>query len=107
MGYWRIRVVNYDLDDYYTNLALKYFEHDISMICSQDQWQVIGYTPEDLAQEMRFVLWRQLPKTWNPKKSGLRTWSIKVMKDRIRDLKKESGRHKRKIHYYTTELKDN
>ena len=105
--YWTITKIDFkiDYDEYYSMLAMRVFEHDISLICSQDQWQVKGYTPEDLAQEVRLQLWRKLP-LYNPTKASLRTWANRVIKNRIRNLMKASGRQKREIQFYLTELKE-
>lgn len=67
----------------YTKEALKLLERDI--LYFSHKYKINGFPCEDIAQELRFQVWRKLGK-YNPKRAGLRTWSNVVMYNRIQDL---------------------
>lgn len=90
-------------ENYYSTLAMKVFEWDISLMCRL--YKIRGYEADDLAQELRLQLWRKLP-LYDPTKSGLRTWAVKVMKNKIKDLYRYSKYNKREIQYHTIEHKE-
>lgn len=76
-------------------------EYDVSYLC-RTYW-IVGYDQDDLAQELRFHVWRKLPK-YNPLKSKFRTFAKRVMTNRIRDLVRASHRQKREIVHNLTSL---
>ena len=78
-------------------------EKDIAYIC-QTYW-IKGYDKEDLAQELRFHLWKKLY-LYNPTKSRFRTWAKEVMMNRLRNLTIASHREKREIQHNLTSLEN-
>lgn len=47
--------------------------------------KIHGYTCDDLAQELRLHIWKNLHK-YNPYKSNLKTWANNVMRNKLIDL---------------------
>lgn len=74
--------------------AMNYLEKMI--VCESSDSHIPFSYPEDVAQEIRLVLWANLI-MFNPQKSSLGTWAKKVAKNKIKDLyKKETQTQKRK-----------
>lgn len=72
---------------------------EFDVIYLSNRFRVKGYTKEDIAQELRLKLWEALP-CYNPEKTGMRTWSRTVMRNHLKNLKRNVERHKRKVLYY-------
>lgn len=72
----------------YSNNALQDLEHDISYWCSR--YYVPGYEVEDLEQECRMSLWKAFPKFNTDKGVYVRTWANHVIKNRLRELLRNS-----------------
>jgi DNA-directed RNA polymerase specialized sigma24 family protein len=68
---WRIPVLN-ELEKY--------------IVYESCQNKIYGLEPDDIAQELRVLLWNKLP-TWQGR-SNVRTWANKVMKNKIKDIRK-------------------
>jgi RNA polymerase sigma factor (sigma-70 family) len=81
----------------YSLLFMQIAEFDV--IYLSNRFRVKGYTKEDIAQELRLKLWEALP-YYNPEKTGMRTWSRTVMRNHLKNLKRNVERHKRKVLYY-------
>lgn len=76
------RLKNYP-EGNYSCQALALLEPDISRMVAQ--FHIRGLTADDLAQELRFQLWRKIEK-YHPEKAGIRTWGVRVMRNYITDL---------------------
>jgi len=72
----------------YSNRALDDLEHDISYWCSR--YWIPGYEKEDLEQECRMAIWKAYNKYNTLQGTALRTWSNMVVKNRLRELLRNS-----------------
>jgi DNA-directed RNA polymerase specialized sigma24 family protein len=70
-------------DDTFTGLFLEMIEPYIKTFSYQ--YKIPGLYSDDIAQELRFFVWRKIDK-YNPMLSSPKTWSVRVMKNRIYDL---------------------
>ena len=76
--------------------ALQKLEYVI--VCKAMKANIYHHTAEDLAQELRILLWENLP-TFNRGKASLATWANRVMENRLKDIyKTECLTQKRKNH---------
>jgi DNA-directed RNA polymerase specialized sigma24 family protein len=76
--------------------AMQQLEYVI--VCKASKANIHHYTAEDLAQELRILLWESLP-TYNPQKASLATWANMVMENRLKNIyKAECQTQKRKNH---------
>lgn len=67
----------------YRDLALVVID---PVICAKAaKYQIKGYDPDDLAQELRIHLLRKVVQ-YDPNKAGFKTWANKVLNNRLRDL---------------------
>jgi len=89
----------------YTLRVLNYLEPYIIYISAQNKYKFQLMDINDLAQELRLETWKRLSR-YNPRKSSLRTWINKILKDKIKNLIRDNWRHKRVIQYYLSDLKD-
>lgn len=89
-------LLEYRQDGGYSVKIMQLLEPEIKKICKQDKYQVHGYGPDDLAQELRFHLWNKIP-LYDPKKGSIKTWAYKTMNRRVKDLKVASCADKRLI----------
>jgi len=78
----------------YSLLAMQIAEYDIIYLASR--FHIKGHTREDIAQELRLKIWQALP-YYDPNVCGMRTWARKVLKNHLKNLKRDIERHKRKI----------
>jgi DNA-directed RNA polymerase specialized sigma24 family protein len=72
--------------------AMDELEKMISLFVKNNS--ISGFDDDDLAQELRIHLWNRLP-SYDPTKSGLRTWSKHLLDRKIIDLYRFSQRKKR------------
>lgn len=84
-------------------LAMQCLEKDI--IGKSYTYKVWGMCPEEVAQELRLKMWITLPK-YNPERSSVRTFSIRVMNNFIRDLNRKQMADKRKINNFVSCLEE-
>jgi DNA-directed RNA polymerase specialized sigma24 family protein len=70
------------------------------------RYKIPTYTPEDIAQELRFYLWRKLPQ-YNPQRASLETWVNLILRRQIYKLDIANRAQKRIIQHHLCELKDN
>jgi RNA polymerase sigma factor (sigma-70 family) len=76
--------------------ALQKLEHAI--VCKAAKANIHHHTADDLAQELRILLWNNLP-SFNREKSSLATWANRVMENSLKDIyKTECMTQKRKNH---------
>ena len=85
-------------------MVMDHLEHDIKYICRNHG--VKGYDQNDLAQELRFELLKRIP-NYDCYRAGIRTWANKIMRNKIKNLVRDSNRAKRKIQYYINPLSEN
>lgn len=81
---WVVRVKGYqetpeelfmrNMENYVINCAKRYY--------------IDGYDSDDVAQELRMHLWRQLPK-YDPTRGKIETWGRRVLENKARDLYKK------------------
>ena len=90
-------------DDDYTSKFLNAMEYDI--VCEACRHKIVGYEPDDIAQELRFRLFTQIGK-YNPDMAGFRTWALRVIKNHILNLNTATKFHKRKINSNLIPLDD-
>jgi RNA polymerase sigma factor (sigma-70 family) len=95
--------VEYREDGGYSTMIMKLIEPEIRKICKQDDYQVVGLTPDDLAQELRLELWKRIPR-YQAETASIKTWAYRVLNDKIRNLKRDSARHKRMVQYFVSPL---
>jgi RNA polymerase sigma factor (sigma-70 family) len=88
--------IEYPGDDY-TSRFMALMERDI--INLSFKYKIIGYQPWDITQELRFELWKRIPK-YNPELSGIRTWAWKVLNNKLKNLNRDTMAQKRVIHYF-------
>lgn len=75
--------MNYSLN------ALEDLEHDIDYWCSR--YWIPGYEKEDLKQECRMSIWKAYDGKYNHLRgTQLRTWSNMVIKNRLKELLRNS-----------------
>lgn len=87
-------------------MIMQALEPVIRSLCKQDKNQVPGYTHDDLAQELRLHLWRYIPK-YNPVAAALNTWGYMVLNRKIKNLKRDSFRIKRRVQYCLNDVGNN
>lgn len=76
------------------NEALDFASYEADVIAKSKKSFIPGYEWEDIAQELRIALWKKLQK-FSPQKASSRTYAQLIMRSKIRDLVKFSGRKKR------------
>jgi RNA polymerase sigma factor (sigma-70 family) len=86
--------VDYDID-LWSEWSIKLLEGDISYLCSL--YNIRGYEQEDLQQECRIKIWKNLHQYDVDYGTSFRTWSSKVIRNQLRDLLKYSFYDKRRI----------
>lgn len=69
--------------------ALEHLEKDI-LYCAR-RYRIIGMDIEDIVQELRYHLLRKLDR-FDRTKSRLRTWAMRVMRNRLIDIHQSSER---------------
>lgn len=74
------------------------------IVCESCQNKIYGYEPDDLAQELRILLWNKL-NTWQGK-SSLRTWANQVMKNRLKNIARAVTKTQKRKDYLCGELTD-
>lgn len=79
------------------------FENDI--LAKAKTYKIPGMDWEDVAQELRLAVWRARDK-FNPKLAGARTFVVKVIINRLRDLARTAGRKKRYLDNNTSSLEE-
>lgn len=87
----------------YSELALKLIEGDIRWVARQ--YSVPGYDLDDLQQELRLIIWAGLTK-YNPALVSFRTWANVVMRNRLRELLRNSLYDCRKVAHFSYQVKD-
>jgi RNA polymerase sigma factor (sigma-70 family) len=70
------------------------YENDIR--AKAKSYFIPGMDWEDIAQELRLVLWLNLHK-FKPKRASERTFANRIMENKIKDLAKSANRKKRWI----------
>ena len=71
---------------------------EYTVVCKAAKANIHHHTAEDLAQELRILLWNSLP-TYNKGKASLATWANLVMENRLKNIyKAECQTQKRKNH---------
>jgi RNA polymerase sigma factor (sigma-70 family) len=83
-------------------LAMNYLEK--YLICESYQNRIYGYEPDDLAQELRILLWNKLD-TWQGR-SNLRTWANKVMKNRLKNIARAVTKTQKRKDYLCSPLEE-
>lgn len=69
------------------------YEEDI--VAKAKTTYVPGMDWEDIAQELRIILWRKLPKYKKSKRCSEKTFAQRIMSNRIKDLIRSANRDKR------------
>jgi len=101
-----IRIKWFVTDMPFLEAAMSVAEYDIFQLALKYQTFIPGYTAEDIAQELRFELWKKLPK-YNPTgTASLRTWTLVVLRYKIYRLRRDSKRYKRVVHHSTCPFED-
>lgn len=78
------------------------YERDI--IAKAKSSNIPGFDWEDIAQELRVILWQKLEKFDPNKGAKEKTFAQRIMKNRILDLARYANRQKRKIDSYHLSL---
>ena len=97
----RIIKIEWSNNNSYAYRAMELLEPHIISSCFQ--YQFGNYDINDMAQELRLRLWQQL-RNYNPQRASLRTWGNIVIKNKIKNIKRDSFRHKRLIQYFLSDL---
>lgn len=84
--------MDYD-NEIYTELAMKLLEGDIRFIASR--YHIPGYDQDDLRQELRMLMWKQIPKFDHTRGVLMRTWASTLMRNRLKNMSRESQAKKR------------
>jgi RNA polymerase sigma factor (sigma-70 family) len=93
-----IKIKWFVTDGSFEESAMMIAEYDIFQLALR--YKIPNYDPEDIAQELRWELWKALP-NYDPKKAGLRTFVNLVCRRRLYKLIRGAQTHKRVIHYNT------
>lgn len=80
--------------DSYSERALALLEKDVCYL-AHNNWGY-GMEPADVAQELRFHLWRKLH-TYHPGKAELRTWAQSIMRRKLIDMSQAPNRSRREL----------
>ena len=103
VGVGEIRIRWFITDMPFMEAAMSVAEWDVFQLAIR--YKIKGYDAADIAQELRFQLWKKLP-LYDPTRASLRTFCNRVMKNHLKNLNKASRRHKRIIQFYQDELKE-
>jgi RNA polymerase sigma factor (sigma-70 family) len=84
-------------------LAMQFLEYDI--VCMACNYNIYGYSNEDLAQEARTEVWRNLDK-FDGERAGLRTWGLMVVRSHFNHLDEKATRTKKRRDYLCEPIHD-
>lgn len=87
----------------YTELFMQLAEPRICFLSTYHH--IYGYEPDDIAQELRFRLWKQIHK-YDPQKASFSTWSSTVLNNHIKNLYHHNRVDTLGRHEMRTELPD-
>lgn len=78
-----MRHLHYGDLDRYTERAMQLLDKDI--VAMSRQFAIWGHTKEEVAQELRWHVFRKIEQ-YDPKKASIRTWGVSICRRRLIDL---------------------
>lgn len=78
-------------------------ELEYMVVCKANKAYIPHHQADDLAQELRILLWQSLP-TYNPHKSSLKTWANRVLENRLKNIYKAECRTQKRKDYLAISL---
>src|SRR3989344_4315196 len=86
------------------HMSMRFHVYERDIIAKSKFSTIPGFDWEDIAQELRIVLWQKLDLFKGKNGAQERTFANKVMNNKILDLAKFANRQKRKIDSYHISL---
>lgn len=78
-----MRQLRYSDLEKYTERAMQMLDKDIVELSKQ--FAIWGHTPEEVAQELRWQIFRKIH-LYDPTKASIRTWGVSVCRRRLIDM---------------------
>jgi len=87
-------------------MSMRFLKYENDIVAKAKYYTIPNMDWEDVAQELRIILWQKLDKFQGRNNASERTFAMKVMQNKILDLAKAANRKKRLIDSYHLSLNE-